>query len=107
MGAKSYYSGLNIELTGWKAKAYDMVRTLDKMPIVTKQKVMPRFNELITILEDFEDRIHKLKSQCPVKRAPDKILLEGNLTHVKQKWAEVSFTLLDVIDNDREYTGLF
>ena len=107
MGAKSYYSSLNMELTGWKAKAYDMARTLDKIPSVTKQKVMPRFNELTIILDDLEGRIHTLKSQCPVKREPDKILLEGDLTHVKQKWEEVSFTLLDVIDNDREYTGSF
>ena len=89
MDAKSFCDSLIIELTGWKAKTYDVVRKLDKMPSGDKQKVVPQVNELHMMLEDLEDRVHQLRSQCPVQWEPDKISLESKLTHVKKKWAEV------------------
>jgi hypothetical protein len=41
MDAKSFCDSLIIELTGWKAKTYDVVRKLDKMTNGDKQKVVP------------------------------------------------------------------
>ncbi|MGA8831745.1 MAG: hypothetical protein WB554_09080 [Desulfomonilaceae bacterium] len=89
MDAKSFCDSLIIELTGWKAKTYDVVRKLDKMSSGDKEKVVPQVNELHMMLEDLEDRVHQLRSQCPVQWEPDKIALEGKLTHVKKKWEEV------------------
>ena len=89
MDPKSFCDSLIIELTGWKAKTYDVVRKLDKMPSGDKQKVVPQVNELHMLIEDLEDRVHQLRSQCPVQWEPDKTSLEGKLTHVKKKWEEV------------------
>jgi len=89
MDAKSYCDSLLIELTGWKAKTYDVVRKLDKMSSGEKQKVVPQVNELHMILDDLEDRIHTLRTECPVHWEPDKIALESKLTHAKKKWEEV------------------
>ena len=41
MDVKSYCDSLTIELTGWKAKVYDIVRKLDKMSSGDKEKVVP------------------------------------------------------------------
>lgn len=84
MDAKSYCDSLLIELTGWKAKTYDVVRKLDKMSSGDKQKVVPQVNELHMILENLEDRVHKLRTECPVQWEPDKIALESKLTHAKK-----------------------
>ena len=38
MDVKSYCGSLAIELTGWKAKVYDITRKLDKMSSGDKEK---------------------------------------------------------------------
>ena len=64
MDVKSYCDSLTIELTGWKAKVYDIVRRLDKLPSGDKEKVIPQVNDLHTLIEELDDRIGRLKNQC-------------------------------------------
>ena len=47
MDIKDYCSGVQSELTGWKAKIYDVVRRLDKMSTGDKIKVVPHVNDYI------------------------------------------------------------
>ena len=89
MDVKSYCDSLNIELTGWKAKVYDVVRKLDKVSSGDKQKVVPMVNELHMVIEELTDRIDKLKKDCPTHWAPEKIELEGKFSHLKTKWEDV------------------
>jgi len=82
MDAKSYCDSLTIELTGWKAKVYDIVRRLDKLPSGAKGQVLPQVNDLHTLIEELDDRIGRLKNQCPTDWSPDKIELESKITKI-------------------------
>lgn len=82
MDVRSYCDNLTIELTGWKAKIYDIVRRLDKLPSGDKGKVLPQVNELHALIEELDDRIGRLRNQCPTDWSPDKIELETKLTRI-------------------------
>jgi hypothetical protein len=75
MDVKSYCDSLSIELTGWKAKVYDIVRKLDKMSSGDKEKVIPEVNELHMIIEELDDRIDLLEKECPTEWEPERIEL--------------------------------
>ena len=89
MELKDYCAGLQCELTGWKAKVYDVVRKIDKMSSGEKEKVFPHVNELHIILEEFTDRIDRLNRECPTQWEPDKIELENKITQFKTKWEDI------------------
>jgi predicted nuclease with TOPRIM domain len=89
MDVKSYCDSLNIELAGWKAKVYDVVRKLDKVSSGDKQKVVPMVNELHMVIEELTDRIDKLKKECPTHWAPERIELDGKFSQLKTKWEDV------------------
>lgn len=89
MDVKSYCDSLVIELTGWKAKVYDVVRKLDKVSSGDKQKVVPQVVELHMIIEELDDRIDRLKRECPIEWKPAKIELEGKVSALKTKWEQV------------------
>ena len=90
MDVKSYCDNLSMELTGWKAKIYDVVRQLDKVSSGDKQKVVPMVNELHMFIEEISDRIDRLKKECPNQWEPDKIELEGKFSQLERKWKDVS-----------------
>lgn len=89
MDVKSYCDSLVIELTGWKAKVYDVVRKLDKMSSGDKEKVVPQVVELHMFIEELDDRINRLKKECPIEWKPEKIELEGKFSGLKTKWENV------------------
>jgi predicted nuclease with TOPRIM domain len=89
MDVKDYCSSLAIELNGWKAKMYDVVRKLDKVSSGDKQKVVPMVNELHMILEELDDRVARLRKECPAQWEPDKIDIENKVQTMKIKWEDV------------------
>lgn len=94
MDVKSYCDSLTIELAGWKAKVYDIVRRLDKMPSGAKEKVVPQVSDLHVLIEELDDRIGRLKNQCPTDWSPDKIELQSRLTKIsnvcEKCWENIS-----------------
>jgi len=83
---KDYCAGLQVELTGWKAKVYDVVRKLDKMESRAKEKVVPQVNELHIIIEELTDRIERLNAECSTQYGPDKIESGSKVDELKLKW---------------------
>lgn len=86
MELKDYCSNLSAELTGWKAKVYDIIRRLDKLSSGDKAKVMDQVYDLHILLGELEDRIERLTRECPTEWSPDKIEIEQKLRDVKTYW---------------------
>jgi hypothetical protein len=82
MDVESYCDNLTIELTGWKAKIYDIMRKLDKLPSGDKGKILGNVNDLHVLVEEMDDRIERLRNQCPSDWSPDKVELETKLTRI-------------------------
>jgi len=83
-----------IELSGWKAKIYDVVRRMDKISSGDKEKVSPQINDLHIFIEELEDRINRLRTECPTDWKPDQIEIESKInkmqTTLNDVWENVS-----------------
>jgi predicted nuclease with TOPRIM domain len=89
MEVKDYCSQMHSELTGWKAKVYDAIRKLDRMPAANKEKVAPHIDELHTIIDDITQRIEILNTECPVDWEPERVKIESKVSQLKAKWYQV------------------
>jgi hypothetical protein len=94
MDVNSYCDSLWQDLTVWKAKIYDIVRALDKMPSGKKEKVASSVNVLHTVVDNIDSRIRKLERECPMDWGPEKVDLEKRFEELQAKceiaWADVS-----------------
>ena len=65
MDAKYYCGTVNTELTALKARAYDIIRHLDKSP--KKDELSSQLTEIHTLVDDLSVTVDKLNSSCPVE----------------------------------------
>jgi hypothetical protein len=86
---QSYCDNVVTELSVWKAKIYDVVRRIDKLSSGDKAKMGDQVNDLHMYVEELENRIDRLRRECPIDWKPDQIEMET-------KFAEVRTTLDDV-----------
>lgn len=93
MHVRDYCDNVSSELTGWKAKMYDVMRKLDKLPSGDKEKVAPYLNDIHMIMESLGDRINQLRYECPVDWDPQKKEVDGVLDKIKIRWDEASANL--------------
>ncbi|MCJ7807554.1 MAG: hypothetical protein MUP73_02380 [Dehalococcoidia bacterium] len=89
MDVTSYCENVSKELTGWKAKVDGIVKKLDKMPSGDKEKVVPQVNELHALMDEIDDRIARLKRECPAEWSPDKIELDSKISRIANIYEEV------------------
>ncbi|UCG07334.1 MAG: hypothetical protein JSV83_01380 [Desulfobacterales bacterium] len=89
MDVKSYCDTVAIELTGWKAKLYDVIRRSEKMTGDDKESVDPMVAELITMVDDLDERIAALARECPAEWSDHKSAIDGKMSKVNDKWKEV------------------
>jgi hypothetical protein len=82
--------GMEVEMTAWKAKLYDVIRKVDKLGSAEKEKVLPNIEDLHIFLEEMSDRVETLKTECPPDLSPVKIDIEEGTTdmreNIKTQW---------------------
>jgi hypothetical protein len=88
MELKDYCSNVSAELTGWKAKAYDIVRRLDKLSSGDKAKVADQVRDLHILIEEIENRIDRLNKECPIEWSPDRMEIEQKIRDVEKYWGK-------------------
>jgi hypothetical protein len=80
---------MEIELTAWKAKMFDAMNKIDKMPTGDKEKLLPQLGELKMIVVDLDDRISKLKTECPSEWSPVKEEVDIKVDTLRGKYDKV------------------
>ncbi len=86
MDVKDYCRALETELIGWKARLYDSIRKLEELPEEEKQKFSEEIKSFNKIIKDLEDRIERLRVECPSEWSPDKKFIEERINEMKSKW---------------------
>ena len=89
MDAKAYCDSVGIELMGWKAKLYDVIRKTDSLADEDKQKVGTTLAELHAIVDDLNKRIEWLSHECPVDWVGPKEEIEDKISLMNDKWKKV------------------
>ena len=88
MDVKDYCSAMGVELTGWKAKTYDVVRRLDKMGTTEREKILPQVEDIHILIEDMAARIEQLNKECPSEWSPEKQAIDQAHVDVRSKYEE-------------------
>ncbi len=89
MDVKSYCDSVGIELTGWKAKLYDVIRRSDSLPISDKENIAPMLQELNAMIDELNERLEYLEKECPADWSSDETAIEDRITKMRGKWKEV------------------
>ena len=88
MDVQDFCKGMEVEMTAWKAKLYDVMRKVDKLGTSEREKVLPNIEDLHMLLEEMTDRVSKLKTECPSEWSPVKDEIEGGTIDMRGKYEE-------------------
>ena len=88
MDVQDYCKGLEMEMTAWKAKLYDVIRKVDKLGSAEKEKVLPNIEDLHMFLEEMSDRVETLKTECPSDWSPIKKEIEASSVNMRGKYED-------------------
>ena len=94
MDAKNYCRSIEADLYGWKAKMYDMVRKVDKLRRSDKEKVISQVEQLHKHIEDMENLIDQLQTECPVDFGSEKKQIEETTSGMKKKYEDAMSAVL-------------
>jgi len=97
MDLDSYCSSVATELVGWKARVYDTVRKLDKKSSGEKEKVIDEVRELHMLIEEIEDRITRLRKECPLEWSPEERDIEAKSKTLHEVWKRTEDTLAKAV----------
>lgn len=86
MDVKDYCSGLEMEMTAWKAKLYDLTRKVDQLGTKEKEKVLANVQDLHILLTEMNDRVQQLKTECPSDWGKDKKQIEQANVNMRSKF---------------------
>jgi hypothetical protein len=89
MDVKSYCDSVGIELNGWKAKLYDVIRKAESLPDSEKDKVAPMVRHLDTMVDELNARLKSLEKECPSEWSSDKAAIDDTMTQMRGKWKDV------------------
>jgi predicted nuclease with TOPRIM domain len=86
MDVKDYCSGLETEMTAWKAKLYDLTRKMDRLGTKEKEKVLANVEDLHMLLAEMNDRVQQLKTECPSDYGTEKQQIEQASIDMRSKF---------------------
>lgn len=84
MDAKYYCDTMQAELTGLKARVYDIIKAVEGMPPKSKESLTPKIPEFHALVNDLTKKIDSLKMECPADWSSAK----NDIESTKQKLVE-------------------
>lgn len=93
MELNSYCNSVATELVGWKARVYDTVRKLDQKPSGDKEKVSDEVRELHMLIDEIDDRIDRLRQECPTEWSPEERDIEAKSKTLHEVWKRTEDTI--------------
>ena len=94
MDVKYYCHSIEIELNGWKAKMYNMVRKVDKLRSADQENLKNQVDDLHKHIEDIERIVNTLQTECPADFSPQKQEIDASQTEMKKKYEDAMAAVL-------------
>jgi hypothetical protein len=88
MDVQDYCRAMNMELTAWKAKMYDVTRRLDQLGTAEREKVLPNVEDMHMLVVQMDDRISQLTRECPTEWSPIKKEIDDAHIDMRSKFEE-------------------
>jgi len=89
MELKDFCKGLEHELTGWKAKLFDVQRKIDTLPSADKQRMLANTEDLRILVVD-DDRIDRLRTEYPTN-------LDGYRAEIEESYVAIGVKYKDAL----------
>ena len=93
MDATAYCDTLEEHLTKWKAKLYDAIRIVDRLPNKEKETVFPSIRGLYSIVDQIDAEVEQLRTACPADWSPNRQILDDKMTELQQSLKSFSETV--------------
>ncbi len=90
MDATAYCETLEEHLTGWKAKLYDVIRIVDRLPEKDKETVFSSIRGLHAIVDQIDTEVEQLRTACPADWSPNRQTLDNKMAELKQSLKRIS-----------------
>lgn len=95
MEVKDYCRNVEMELTSWKSKLYDIIRKMDSAPTGNKEKIYEDINGLHILMTELEDRLDNLRTSCPTEWSPEEKEIRVKLSDLENRYKDASKVLFD------------
>jgi hypothetical protein len=95
MEVKDYCRSAEVELIGWKAKMYDIVRKVDKLRRADQASVSSNIETLHNHIGDIERIIDQLRTECPLEYGPQKGEIDKTSADIKSKYKDAMAAILE------------
>ncbi|MBT8367777.1 MAG: hypothetical protein KJP23_24050 [Deltaproteobacteria bacterium] len=89
MDLKTFCDSAGIDLIGWKAKLYDVIRKTETLDKVDNCEVAPLLRELNQLVDELDKRIKILAEECPLEWDSQKAGIQDKLSQVNTKWKDL------------------
>ena len=95
MKVKEYCKYVDAELVAWKAKIYDVMSKMDKLSTGEKQRMFEEINGLHIVMAELEERVEKLRTECPVEWKPEQETIQAKLADLSSRYNDAAGIFFD------------
>lgn len=95
MEVKDYCKNVEMELTAWKAKIYEVIRKIDKMPTRDKEKMFDHIEGFHMIMTELDDRVDQLRTECPSEWSPQQEEIKVKIQELNDKFNQTEGVMHD------------
>lgn len=85
MDAKYYCDAMYSELTGLKARIYNIVREMDRMPEDARAQAATQLSEMHELMDTLKSKIDDLGRECPADWSSDKSEIDSIKSSITEK----------------------
>jgi hypothetical protein len=90
MDVKSYCDMLENQLVAWKAKIYDVIRVVDTISDVEKEKFFPSIRSLHDMVTEIDKQLEQLTNACPADWSPNQQIIDNKMKALRQTLKNLS-----------------
>lgn len=95
MEVYDYCENVNMELTVWKERLYDVISKIEHLSTGNKQRMYEEVNGLYIILAELEDRIEQLRTECPTEWQPAQKEVSNKLSGLSSRYNDTAGVRFD------------
>ena len=80
MDTEAYCDRMDAQLVTWKAKIYDAIRIVDRLPPAEKEMAFSSIRNLHAILNEIDGQLDQLQNACPADWSPNRRTIDQKMS---------------------------
>lgn len=90
MDTEAYCDRLDRQLVAWKAKIYDAMRIVDRLPPAEKEMAFASIRNLHATLDEIDSQLEQLRTACPADWSPNRRTIDQKMGDLHATLKELS-----------------